>query len=173
MRSLELLFDQDIRVNASTSSVAPWDSIQPKVVETSAVSFSAESRQLQQAHQSYLILLELWVRVESKGEEPVTEMPTTIVQHHGFHLEINLHGLTSHLRFVTVTDLGKVSSSVTAQNNKAICLNTEGDWRHTDSTCLWFILSHNSAHQICMKFHFWSWHKLAFCMITASNCGIC
>lgn len=93
--------------------MAPWGLIE--VVESSAAFFSAESWQLQRAHQSCSVVLELWGRVESKGEEPVTEVPMTVVQHCGFHLEINLHGLASQVRSVTGTELGdEVSSSVTA-----------------------------------------------------------
>lgn len=88
--------------------------------------FLAESWQVQRAHQACSVVLELWGRAESKGEEPVTEVPAADVQYCTFHLEVNLHGLTLQVRSVTVTEVGEeVSTSVTAQNNKAICLNTE------------------------------------------------
>lgn len=63
-------------------------------------------------------------------------MPSAVVQHCSFHLEMNLHGLASRVRSVAVTEPGgEVSSSATAQDNKAICLNAEGVLGHMDSAC--------------------------------------
>lgn len=63
MRFFKLLLDQGIEVNASLSTLAPWDFIYPVMVKNLHYFFSAVSWQLYE-HTNCSVLLELWGRVE-------------------------------------------------------------------------------------------------------------
>jgi len=133
MRLLELLFDQDFGVNSST--MAPWDFIQPKVVKTSVAFFLLKAGS--SSKHTKLVRLCWSFGAEMSPKERNQLLKCTIVQHCGFHLGLNLHGLTLQVRSVTGTEPGdEVSRSLTAQNKQAICLNTEGVLRHMDSARL-------------------------------------
>lgn len=136
MRLFELLFDQDIGVNTSATQwhhrtlyTQKWSRPQLpffcwKLLTPASTTILSDCAGA---------LGQSWIQRRGMSYWSAT----TVVQHCGFHLEVNLHGRASQLRSVTVTELGdEVSSSVTAQNNKAICLNTEGVLGHVDSACL-------------------------------------
>lgn len=168
MRFFELLLDQGIEVNASLSTLAPWDFIYPVMVKNLHYFFSAVSWQLYE-HTNCSVLLELWGRVEPEEKNQLLKCqhPLGITLGSTWRLfcmaSLCRWGLSQSQDWVKFAAVWQLK--ITEQSLWILRVS----WDTQDCACLWFIASHNSPYQICMKFNSLPWCKLVLCMIPASN----
>ena len=137
MRLLELLFDQDIGVNRSTSTMAPWDFIQPEVAKTSVALFLLKGGSCSERTEPVRLCWSFGAELSPKQRNKLLKCQLLSCSTAASTWRSTCMASLCRVRSVTVTELGdEASSSVTAQNNKAICLNTEDVLGHMGSVYL-------------------------------------
>lgn len=146
--------------------MAPCDFIHPEMVRNLHYFFLLKASSFSQ-HTNCSVVLELWgrVEVEEKSQLPKYQQPLGITlgfTWRSFSMASLCRWGLSHwvMKFGAVWQLKTTKQSVWI---------LRVSWDTQDCACLWFISSHNSPYQICMKFSFLSWHKLMLCVITDIN----